>query len=63
MGRAHAWHLPTVAGGQMGFSDPSRAVAVLTGAHNIGQSRATGRSQCSRGLVSHGVGTRIQVRV
>jgi catalase (peroxidase I) len=36
----------------MGFSDPVTAVTVLSGAHNIGVSRVTGRDGCSRGLVS-----------
>ena len=34
----------------MGFVDPVTAVAVLSGAHNIGQSRVTARSQCSKGI-------------
>jgi hypothetical protein len=36
----------------MGFANPALAVATLSGAHNIGSSRATPRGQCSRGLVS-----------
>ena len=36
----------------MGFRDPVKAVTVLSGAHNVGNSRATQRGTCSRGLVS-----------
>nr|UBZ25213.1 L-ascorbate peroxidase [Chlamydomonas sp. UWO 241] len=34
----------------MGFSNPTLAVVVLSGAHNIGRSRATPRDTCNRGL-------------
>jgi hypothetical protein len=37
-------------GAQMGFRNPVAAVAVLSGAHNLGASRATPQSTCSRGL-------------
>ena len=33
----------------MGFVDPVTSLTVLSGAHNIGQSRVTTRSQCSKG--------------
>lgn len=36
----------------MGFTNPIKALTVLSGAHNVGQSRVTQRSQCSQGLVS-----------
>ena len=34
----------------MGFVDPVTSLAVLSGAHNIGASRVTARSQCSKGI-------------
>ena len=34
----------------MGFVDPVTAVVVLSGAHNIGQSRVTAQGQCSKGI-------------
>jgi hypothetical protein len=34
----------------MGFVDPVTSLTVLSGAHNIGQSRVTARSQCSKGI-------------
>ena len=36
----------------MGFKDAVKAVAVLSGAHNVGNSRATAQGPCSRGIVS-----------
>ena len=39
----------------MGFTDPTTALVVLSGAHNIGASRVTpntGAGSCSKGLVS-----------
>lgn len=41
----------------MGFTDPVKALTVLSGAHNVGVSRVTTASTCSRGLVSNLVGS------
>ena len=38
----------------MGFTDPVKALTVLSGSHNVGRSRTTQRSTCSKGLVGAG---------
>ncbi len=35
-----------------GFANPTASLAVLSGAHNIGNSRTTAQGPCSRGIVS-----------
>ena len=48
----HPLTSPFIRFASMGFVDPVTAVAVLTGAHNIGKVHATVASSCCKGLSS-----------